>query len=144
MPAVSFYLLTSDSETERYLFVCKLVEKAYRERHRLYILTASEEQARQLDDMLWTFRAGSFVPHQRYNDIPPAQENVALLGTRSAPDGWRQILLNLAAEIPETPDNYERIIEVLDGSEICKQAGRKRYRQYQALGFTVNTYNMPG
>jgi DNA polymerase-3 subunit chi len=144
MPEVSFYILPSESETERCLFICKLTEKAYREKRRVYILTASEEQSRQLDDMLWTFRAGSFIPHQRYTGTPSPQENAVLAGTLTAPDGWRQILLNLAEEIPEAPDDYERIIEVLDNSETCKQSGRKRYREYQRLGLTINTHNING
>lgn len=142
MPEVSFYLLPSESETERYLFLCKLVEKAYRERHRVYILTASAEQTQQLDDLLWTFRPGSFIPHRIYAGAPPAQENRVLVGTLNAPDGWRQTLINLAQDIPETLDNYERIIEVLDNSDTCKQAGRNRYRQYQQLGLKINTHNM--
>jgi DNA polymerase-3 subunit chi len=142
MPEVSFYVLPSESETARYLFLCKLVEKAYRERHRVYILSASIEQARQLDDLLWTFRAGSFVPHQLYSGTLPAVENPVVIGTLQTPDGWRQTLINLAADIPETPDAYERIIEILDSSETCRQAGRKRYRQYQLLGLTTNTHTM--
>lgn len=142
MPEVSFYILPSEAETGRYLFICKLVEKAYRKQHRIYILTASEEQARQLDDMLWTFRPGSFIPHQLYADAPPAEENPVLVGTLKAPDGWRQTLINLAQDAPETPDDYKRIIEVLDSSETCKQAGRRRYRQYQAMGSTINMHNM--
>jgi DNA polymerase-3 subunit chi len=144
MPEVSFYVLPSESETARYVFLCKLVEKAYRERHRVYILTASEEQARQLDDLLWSFRAGSFIPHQIYAGTPPSTENPIVIGALNAPEGWRKTLINLAADIPETPGDYQRIIEILDNSETCKQAGRKRYRQYQSVGLTINTHNMHG
>ena len=142
MPEVSFYLLPSESETKRYLFLCKLVEKAYREHHRVYILAASTEQAQQLDDLLWTFRAGSFIPHQLYTTSLPAAENPIVIGCLNAPDGWRQILINLAENIPESPGDYTRIIEILDNSESCKQTGRNRYRRYQALGLTINTHNM--
>lgn len=142
MPEVSFYLLPSEAEAERYLFLCKLVEKAYRERHRVYILSATPEQARRLDDLLWTFRAGSFIPHQLYSGVPPPLDNPVLIGTSGAPEGWRQTLLNLAEDIPETPNNYQRILEILDNSEICKQAGRERYRQYRQLGLKINTHDM--
>jgi DNA polymerase-3 subunit chi len=142
MPQVSFYLLPSDSETERCTFVCKLVEKAYREKHRVYLQTASDVQAQQLDDMLWTFRAGSFIPHQIYSGTPPSQENPVTIGTLTAPQGWRQTLLNLATEIPDTPEDYQRIIEVLDNSENCKQEGRIRYRRYRECGLPISTHSM--
>lgn len=141
-PEVSFYVLSSESEAGRHLFVCKLAEKAYREQHRVYILVSSDEQAQQLDDLLWTFRAGSFIPHQRYSGEAPAQENPLLIGTLKAPEGWRQTLINLAQNIPESPDDYERIIEILDNSEACKQAGRQRYRQYQAAGLKIVTHTL--
>lgn len=140
MPEVSFYVLPSKSEAERYLFICKLVEKAYREQHCVYILTASEEQTRHLDDLLWTFRPGSFIPHQVYSGTQPTQENPVLIGALKAPAGRKPTVINLAQNVLETPDDYERIIEVLDNSETSKQAGRKRYRQYQQLGLTPKTH----
>lgn len=124
------------------VFICKLVEKAYREQHRVYIRTATPEQTRQLDNLLWTFRAGSFIPHQIYSGVLPARENSVILGTLEAPDDWLQTLINLAPEIPEMPGEYKFIIEVLDNSEACKQAGRKRYRDYQRMGLKINTHTI--
>ena len=72
MPEVSFYILPSESQEERYLFACKLIEKAYRSGHFCYVLTDDAEQSQILDDLLWTFRAGSFIPHQVYTGELPA------------------------------------------------------------------------
>lgn len=142
MAEVSFYVLPSDATEGRYQFLCKLVEKAYRERHRVYILTAAPEQTQVLDDLLWTFRAGSFIPHEVNNGTPPGPENAVVIGTADAPPGWRQLLINLAPDIPANPDGYERIVEILDNNDHCKQAGRQRYRRYQAANLRITTHTL--
>ncbi|WP_262965721.1 DNA polymerase III subunit chi [Methylobacter psychrophilus] len=71
MAEVSFYILPSQSIQERDEFACKLIEKAYRSGCFCYVLTDNTEQSQKIDDLLWTFRAGSFIPHQIYTGKLP-------------------------------------------------------------------------
>jgi DNA polymerase-3 subunit chi len=148
MPEVSFYLLPSRSQQERYLFACKLIEKAYRSGHFCYVLTDSAEQSEIMDNLLWTFRAGSFIPHERYtNDtasLPRAEweRNVILIGTQKAPENWQKTVINLSSQCPQDLEQIERILEILDDSEETKEAGRQRYRQYQLLGLAIATHKI--
>jgi DNA polymerase-3 subunit chi len=137
---VSFYILPTESLQDRYLFACKLVEKAYRSGSFCYVLTESAEQSRIIDDLLWTFRAGSFIPHQIYTGEQPELEQVILIGTLTAPEHWQKTLFNLSSRYPETGPNTERILEILDNNEATKEAGRQRYRQYQQAGMTITTH----
>ena len=140
MAEVSFYILPSESLQDRYLFACKLIEKVYRSGCFCYVLTDSIEQSRQLDDLLWTFRPGSFIPHQIYTGEPPGIEKVILIGSLDARDHWQKILFNLSSRYPGIRPQTERILEILDNSETSKAAGRERYRQYQQSGMTVTTH----
>ena len=140
MAEVSFYILPSESLQDRYLFACKLIEKAYRSGSFCYVLTDSAEQSRIIDDLLWTFRAGSFIPHQIYTGEPPDIEKVILIGSLNAPEHWQKILFNLSSRYPDVGPQTERILEILDNSETTKEAGRNRYRQYQQSGMTVTTH----
>lgn len=140
MAEVSFYILPSESLQERYLFACKLIEKAYRSGHFCYVLTDSAEQSRHLDDLLWTFRAGSFIPHQIYTGEPPGFEKVILIGSLNAPENWQKTLFNLSSHYPDSGPQTERILEILDNSETTKAAGRNRYRQYQQSGMKITTH----
>ncbi|MGZ8190343.1 MAG: DNA polymerase III subunit chi [Methylococcaceae bacterium] len=142
MAEVSFYILQSQSVKERYLFACKLIEKVYRSGHTCYVLTNSLEQSQILDDLLWTFRAGSFIPHQLYTGELPQIENVILIGTITAPENWKKILVNLSSECPEDFQHSERILEILDGSEETKELARNRYRRYQQSGTTITTHEI--
>ena len=139
MTEVSFYLLSSDLLLERYLFACKLIEKAYRNGQFCYILTDNDEQSQLLDDLLWTFRAGSFIPHEIYTGQAPSIDKVILIGSINAPMHSQELLFNLSSKYPENISKTKRILEILDTCEVTKVAARSRYRQYQQAGLNVKT-----
>lgn len=142
MPEVTFYVLASNAEQQRLLFVCKLVEKAYRSGSFCYVMTETGEQAQKLNDLLWTFRPGSFIPHQIYDGTRPELQNVILIGTLEPPAEWQKVIINLSAQGPENIDPAERILEILDDNPEIKAEGRIRYRRYQQSGIAVVTHNM--
>ena len=142
MPEVTFYLLASEAEQQRLLFVCKLVEKAYRSGSFCYVLTDTDAQAQRLDDLLWSFRAGSFIPHQTYTGTRPELDNLILIGSLEPPSEWQKVIINLSSKGPESIDQTERILEILDANEEIKARGRWRYRLYQQLGIETTTHNM--
>ena len=142
MAEVSFYLLPSESLQDRYQFACKLIEKAYRSGQFCYVLTDSAEQSRMIDDLLWTFRAGSFIPHQIYTGELPNIEKVILIGSLNAPENWQKTVINLSSYCPEEFDKIERVLEILDNSEATKELGRNRYRQYQQSGVNITTHKI--
>jgi DNA polymerase-3 subunit chi len=142
MADVSFYLLKSLSAKERYLFACKLIEKIYRSGRTCYVLTDSLEQSHAMDDLLWTFRAGSFIPHQLYHGELPTTETAILIGTITAPEHWKKIVINLASECPADFQQSERIIEILDGNAETKKLARNRYRHYQQSDAAITTHNI--
>ncbi|NOR80494.1 MAG: DNA polymerase III subunit chi [Methyloprofundus sp.] len=142
MPKVNFYILSSQSEQGRQVFACKLAEKAFRLGLKTYILTNSLHQAQQMDKLLWTFRANSFVPHEIFQDNLPSTANAVIIGTHQPPAPWRHTLINLSTDCPVQVEQLEQIFELLDNDETQKQTGRLRYRHYQTLGITPNTHKM--
>ena len=97
MTQVDFYILKSGRPGGRQLFACRLAVKAYKQGHTIYINTESPQQLRELDDLLWTFRDGSFLPHGEYQagdgDEPPI-----LLGHALEPEGPSDVLMNLSSD----------------------------------------------
>jgi DNA polymerase-3 subunit chi len=142
MAEISFYILPSELTQERDEFACKLIEKAYRSGCFCYVLTDNAEQSQKIDDLLWTFRAGSFIPHQIYTGELPALEKVILIGSLDVPELWQKIVINLSSYCPKQFDNIERILEILDNSEATKELGRNRYRQYQQSDITITTHKI--
>jgi DNA polymerase III subunit chi len=143
VPEINFYVLPTESSQERYLFACKLIEKAYRSGVFAYVLTDSLEQSQLIDDLLWTFRAGSFIPHQIYTGGEVVSvENTVLIGSSNPPEHWQNTLINLSSQCPQNFQQAERILEILDNSEETKTVGRNRYRQYQQAGTEITTHKM--
>ena len=137
MAEITFYVLPTQSQHERLLFACKLIEKAYRSGCFCYVLTDTAGQSQQIDNLLWTFRAGSFIPHQLYTGDIPATEQV-LIGSLPAPAQWQKTVINLSSQCA----NAERVLEILDNSEATKAVGRERYRHYKEAGHTLTTHKM--
>lgn len=142
MPEVYFYILSIASQQERNIFACKLIEKAYRNKQFCYVYVDTQEQSQQLDKQLWTFRPGSFIPHQIYNGNEPDYEQTVLIGTQTAPDKWQNLIFNLSSKYPDNLTQTKRVLEILDNNEEIKPAGRIRYRQYQQAGLNITTYNI--
>ena len=140
LPEVVFYVLASSSQAERQDFACKLIEKIYRGGQFCYVLAENDHQAADIDKQLWTFRAGSFVPHQLYQGSLPSYANTILIGGCDIPAPWRKVIINLSTHFPPAEAPTERIVEILDSSEESKRAGRQRYRHYLDKGLEIVTH----
>ncbi|MEN8204383.1 MAG: DNA polymerase III subunit chi [Pseudomonadota bacterium] len=141
MTRVDFYILQDSQPNARQLFACKLTEKAYKQGHKVYINAASNQQLKQLDDLLWTFRDGSFLPHGRYSAADTGEQPV-LLGHAIEPDGHSDVLVNLANDIPTFFSRFDRVAELVGSDDAQREAARKRYRFYKDCGYTMNTHRL--
>ena len=140
MTRIDFYILASADPYSRRVMACKLIEKAYRQGHTLYLKTSSEEETRLMDDLLWTFRQGSFVPHELA--AAGTLEATVIVGHDDPPPGLRDVLVNLGPETPAGFEGFERVAELVDQDESVKQAGRRRYKDYQSQGYTIQTHHL--
>ena len=140
MARVDFYILSKSGEQARAQFACKLAEKAYRLKNSVHIVTESPDDAQKLDDLLWTFRDGAFVPH--HNIAVTDLDSPITIGC--APDQVppRDLLINLCDEIPATASAFPRVAELVTSDEDAKQRSRKRYASYRDQGHEINTHNV--
>jgi DNA polymerase-3 subunit chi len=138
---VDFYVLEDSSPAAGPLFACRLTEKAVKQGHSIYINAESVQQLRQLDDLLWSFRAGSFLPHTVY-DAGVSQAEPVLLGHATEPDGPDDVLINLALDIPAFFSRFKRVAELVSGDEAQRAAARERFGFYRDRGYTLNTHRI--
>lgn len=141
MTRIDFYVLPSADANQRRLLACRLTEKAYRMGMKIYVHTSSAEEDQIIDDLLWTFRQGSFIPHERQGVGKPEPVPV-IIGHTAPPDDIRDLLINLAPEIPTAFDRFERLAELVDQDETVRQEGRRRYRLYKDQGHTPETHHL--
>jgi DNA polymerase-3 subunit chi len=141
MARVDFYILPGEAASARDLLSCRLAEKACKMGHKVYLHTDSEGHARQLDELLWTFRPGSFLPHALLRDVPPVPPMI-LIGSGDAEPPVSDVLINLAAAVPPFFDRFERVAEIVDQAPEVKQAGRERFRYYRERGCEPESHKM--
>ena len=142
MARIDFYLLRQSGPESRLAFACRLAEKAYRLDHTVHIHTASDDDARRLDDLLWTFRDGSFVPHEVLASTEPAAQAPVRIASGSAAVDGCDLLINLCDEIPQCAEAFPRVAELVSSDEACKQESRKRFASYREQGHTLETHNV--
>jgi len=143
MGRVDFYVLRTSGEPARFQFACRLAEKAWRLSHTVHLRTSDDGAARQLDELLWTFRDGSFVPHEVI--IAGGQtdaEAPVTIGT-SLPSGrGAALLINLGGDAAEVDDHCPRIAEIVSADDDALRDSRRRYARYRDLGHTLETHKL--
>ncbi|MBL8200731.1 MAG: DNA polymerase III subunit chi [Chromatiales bacterium] len=143
---VTFYVLTGADSGSRLGYACRLAEKAYKLQHRIHAHAVDSSMARNLDELLWTFRQGSFVPHEllAQGGTPPLAP--VTIGAADA-EGQAEppaadLLINLATEVPAFYRRFPRVAEIIDGSPAGREAGRARHRFYRAQGLEPETHEV--
>ncbi|MBI5446383.1 MAG: DNA polymerase III subunit chi [Deltaproteobacteria bacterium] len=119
------------------LAVCERVEALYEAGERVYVRAPSEALARALDDLLWTFREDSFVPHRLWGGEGDLPDPVAVGWRRGNPNGATCLVLAGAGE-PEELSGFAQAFDFVPVSDPELTAGaRERYRAFRAAGHQV-------
>ena len=120
---------------------CRLTEKVYHMGHQIYLHTESRTHTSLMDDLLWTYRAGAFLPHSVFenasDDYPPI-----LIGHAAEPPVDAHLLINLSTEVPAFFSRFERVAEVIDQNDENKTSGRERFRFYRDRGYTLKSHQL--
>ena len=139
MTRVVFYLIPEETEEARWRTACRLIDKAYRQGHSAYVHLQNAEEVRQLDDLLWTFKEDAFIPHSVYGSQPDFPVHVGYNKPSLDKD---TILVNLTPSIPEFHAQSQHIIEVVRQEPAARDLGRKHYRFYRDLGYTLESHTL--
>ena len=141
---VDFYVRAETSPDAFENFACRLIETVWQRGHHVLVVTPSDAAARRLDDLLWTFREESFLPHRRIGASDPAvAEAVSEPVIVTTPGMWQgeiDVLVNLTPSVPEEAARAARITEIVPAGGAGRDAGRARYRDYRSRGFELKTH----
>jgi DNA polymerase-3 subunit chi len=142
MARVDFYVLPQVDERARHMLACKLAEKAWRLENTVYIHAKSRSDAEHLDELLWTFRDGSFVPHGLAGRDDGTEVSPIMIGYGDEGAGARDLLINLCDEIPSSFEGFPRVAELVTSDETCRERSRMRYAAYRDQGHELNTHKL--
>lgn len=144
MTQVDFYILPIDSSEERLRLACRIADKALQQGQQVLINTESAAESARLDELLWTFSQGSFIPHRQIEAATIAKIiEPVLIGRGIAPASQEpHVLINLAGTVPEFFNRYQRVAELVDGNEHRRMQGRERFRFYRDKGCEPTTHQI--
>lgn len=141
MGRIDFYILPTAEPRAAELFTCRLVEKAFAQDHRIYVRTRDRPQAELMDELLWTFRQGSFLPHAV---VDAAEDEPILLGEGLPNEVRHDLLINLGDELPPQWKAYRRLAEVIDQRPERLEQARRRFRSYRECGYRPHYHRLEG
>ncbi len=127
--------------SDRIAAACALLGGAYAKRKPILVYAREQEVASNLDRLLWTHSALSFVPHCRA-DSPLAAETPILITDQLDTIAQDERLMNLSREIPPGFSRFESLIEVVGQDEDDRSAARDRVKFYKDRGYDVRYFDL--
>lgn len=141
MTEVFFYILEDKAAGATAYFACRLAEKAHAEGHRVFIHVADDAQAAMLDDMLWQFRQGSFVPHTTAETLEPDDDlTPVIIGAGQPPAGFDDVLINIGGDVGGFFSRFARHNEIVGPDNMA--AARRQYRFFKDRGYQLTTHKI--
>ena len=142
MTAIDFYILSAQEPQQRLDFACRLVEKAYRRRCKVYIHLDNDAEAKAFDELLWNYRENSFIPHGLVGSDDLEENCPVYIGSGDQQAPHFDVLLNLATEIPATFARHKRLLEIVIQQDAVLAATRLHYKFYKERGYPINNIDM--
>jgi DNA polymerase III subunit chi len=139
---VDFYVLKSATPRQRWIFACRLAEKAYLSDLKVVILHSDVSDARAMDDLLWTFNERSFVPHDLCVDEKFDAATPVHIGLDGSKLPAVDLLVNLTDRLPEGLQRYARVAEIIDADAERRRLGRERFKSYRDLKLALDTHQL--
>ena len=137
---VDFYLLATSQPTDCWLLACRLLEKAYQRGHRVFVYCETADDAILLDELLWTYKDDSFIPHTLQGEGSPSP--VIQIGYGDNADNFNDILINMSTSIPAFHIRFQRIMEIVLDQDSAKEISRQHYRTYRNQQCELHTHSI--
>lgn len=137
MTQVFFYHGAAD----RIAAACALLGGAYAKKKPMLVFAPEKEVANNIDRVLWTHQALSFIPHCRA-DSPLAGETPILIADSLETIAQDERLMNLSQEVPPGFSRFQSLIEVVGQAEDERLAARERVMFYKDQGHEVRYFDL--
>ena len=113
---------------------------ALERKQRVFIITPSEAYSEQLDELMWQYPKGRFVPHARVEDRDAAKALINIGGLSGLNPA--DVVINLCPEAIPQPERFSRILEIVPYADDEKKASRVKFRIYRNLGLDPQTHEI--
>lgn len=144
MRQVDFYLISNHVAQAELKLASRLANKLMALKQRVLLVTDTEDEATDLDKMLWSFSDTSFVAHDRLPSKTPVHSTIHIAVGSDLDEALLafdyNVLINLGSEVPDCQARFPRIAEVIAADERSKSEGRLRFKKYKAQNLEIKTH----
>ncbi len=116
---VDFYVLDEGALSAEQL-ACRLALMAWEQGHRIAVLTETTDLANKLDELMWDYPTGRFLPHSA--EPGDTQAPVIIGKSDMSIPGDSGVIINLASTAISKPDRFKRLLEIVPGSPAQRTA----------------------
>ena len=134
---VDFYVYELSDYQFYQRLVCNLVEEAYNQENNILLLCENEESCETFDELLWTFKDVSFIPHEKKLTNKILTQHINLTKKKHP-----SILMNLTYSFPDSFETHDRVIEMSGYDEESRQKARLNFKRYKTMNFEINSVPM--
>ena len=131
---VDFYVYELSDYQFYQRLVCNLVEEAYNQENNILLLCENEQSCENLDELLWTFKDVSFIPHEKKLKNKILTQHINITKKEQS-----LILMNLTYSFPDSFETYDRVIEMSGYDENTRQKARLNFKRYKTMNFEINS-----
>ena len=135
-PEVAFHFGVPD----RLHYALRFLRKALSRDARV-VVTGPAAVLDELDRLLWVQDPQSFLPHLRARDATAVPARLADTQLQLLDQAWPHrdpaMLLNLHESIAAGAEHYARIVEIVSQALPEREAARRRWREYERLGWSI-------
>ena len=106
--------------------------KAWRAGMPVFLRGSNAAQCSEVDELLWRFKAESFVPHSLYQEDAQAP---VVIGLDEVPTSAQGVLINLDSTLSLQVEHFSRVIEIVNQEPDRLTACRENFRSYRQRGY---------
>ena len=144
MTQSDFYLLKEQTIEDQWLFACRLVDQLVtKEGRQVLVQLDDRQQAAAFDDLLWTYRADSFVPHALLDAQDAPIDCQVSIGWLDDPGHQHDVLINLSQVLPNFFSRFQRLCEVVVQHDLVLEYTRNHFRFLKDRGYPLKATDMP-
>ena len=134
-----FYVLARPTQSAEEV-VCRLAMKAWEQGLRVLVRTGDPGEANRLDELMWDYPPGRFLPHDLGAGVADTPVSIAPAG-EDIPD-HRDLVINLAIDPVPRPERFRRLCEIVPAEERHREASRHKYRIYREQGLALDKHDL--
>lgn len=142
MPTNIIFLTLSVANKLR--VVCDVIENEFSHGKKVVINVADEEEGKTLDNMLWSWKQSSFIPHNYSSLLTDSKKDPVIITTDINDSiNYDTLILVCPTEV-ENFSNFKTVIDFAEKYNPTKlESDRKRYKLYRDKKYKLESIN-PG